>query len=309
MSGLLQRQVHSAVAIACLADGDAAGAREAAEAAERTGIVIPGVDDLHMFWMAQVALASGELAVARSRANIAVSASKRFWLTTALSTRARVRVAQREYEQAAADAYESLMIANQSGTHLATADTLECLARLASDAESQHAEAARLLGAAESTRQHLGLVHFKVFDDDHHALASALRNTMGDEDFDAAWSEGAALSTTEAIAYALRGRGERKRPSTGWGSLTRPSSTSSVWSTMGCPIRTSRLGCSSRRGPCSHISDTSTPSSELTLPRPARPRSRTSRPTKCAFGLMLSPMGAPNAGFLSATEVEGHRRG
>ena len=28
------------------------------------------------------------------------------------------------------------------------------------------------------------------------------------------------MSTEEAIAYAQRGRGERKRPSTGWGSLT-----------------------------------------------------------------------------------------
>ena len=43
---------------------------------------------------------------------------------------------------------------------------------------------------------------------------------MGDTDFEAAWAEGAALSTTEAIAYAQRGRGERKRPSSGWGSLT-----------------------------------------------------------------------------------------
>ena len=43
---------------------------------------------------------------------------------------------------------------------------------------------------------------------------------MGDNDFDAAWAEGAALSTEEAIAYAQRGRGERKRPSTGWESLT-----------------------------------------------------------------------------------------
>ena len=43
---------------------------------------------------------------------------------------------------------------------------------------------------------------------------------MGEEDFQAAWDEGAALSTTEAIAYAQRGRGERKRPSSGWGSLT-----------------------------------------------------------------------------------------
>jgi DNA-binding CsgD family transcriptional regulator len=43
---------------------------------------------------------------------------------------------------------------------------------------------------------------------------------MGDSDFDAAWAEGAALSTSEVIAYAQRGRGGRKRPSSGWGSLT-----------------------------------------------------------------------------------------
>jgi DNA-binding CsgD family transcriptional regulator len=43
---------------------------------------------------------------------------------------------------------------------------------------------------------------------------------LGDNDFDAAWSEGAALSTVEAIAYAQRGRGQRKRPSSGWASLT-----------------------------------------------------------------------------------------
>ena len=43
---------------------------------------------------------------------------------------------------------------------------------------------------------------------------------MGDKDFDAAWAEGAALSTEEAIAYAQRGRGARKRPASGWASLT-----------------------------------------------------------------------------------------
>jgi DNA-binding CsgD family transcriptional regulator len=48
----------------------------------------------------------------------------------------------------------------------------------------------------------------------------AHRNGMGNNDFQAAWDEGAALSTTEAIAYAQRGRGERKRPASGWASLT-----------------------------------------------------------------------------------------
>ena len=39
-------------------------------------------------------------------------------------------------------------------------------------------------------------------------------------DFDSAWAEGAALSSDEAIAYAQRGRGQRKRPASGWASLT-----------------------------------------------------------------------------------------
>jgi DNA-binding CsgD family transcriptional regulator len=43
---------------------------------------------------------------------------------------------------------------------------------------------------------------------------------VGDKDFDADWAEGAALSTDEAIAYAQRGRGERKRPASRWASLT-----------------------------------------------------------------------------------------
>jgi DNA-binding CsgD family transcriptional regulator len=43
---------------------------------------------------------------------------------------------------------------------------------------------------------------------------------LGEKDFDAVWAEGAALTTEEAIAYAQRGRGERKRPTTGWRSLT-----------------------------------------------------------------------------------------
>jgi len=43
---------------------------------------------------------------------------------------------------------------------------------------------------------------------------------VDDNDFDSDWAEGAALSTEEAIAYAQRGRGQRKRPPTGWASLT-----------------------------------------------------------------------------------------
>jgi DNA-binding CsgD family transcriptional regulator len=52
------------------------------------------------------------------------------------------------------------------------------------------------------------------------ASVAAVRDALGEHDFDAAWAEGAAMSTEEAIAYARRGRGQRKRPTSGWASLT-----------------------------------------------------------------------------------------
>jgi DNA-binding CsgD family transcriptional regulator len=63
-------------------------------------------------------------------------------------------------------------------------------------------------------------VRFKVHQAGYESSVAALRDAMEDQDFDAAWAEGAALSTEEAIAYAQRGRGERKRPNSGWASLT-----------------------------------------------------------------------------------------
>jgi DNA-binding CsgD family transcriptional regulator len=59
-----------------------------------------------------------------------------------------------------------------------------------------------------------------IWDPDYHRVETAVRSAIGDTDFDSAWAEGAALSTEAAIAYAQRGRGERKRPSSGWDSLT-----------------------------------------------------------------------------------------
>jgi DNA-binding CsgD family transcriptional regulator len=46
------------------------------------------------------------------------------------------------------------------------------------------------------------------------------QKALGEDGFDAAWAEGQALSLADALAYAVRARGERKRPSTGWESLT-----------------------------------------------------------------------------------------
>ena len=67
----------------------------------------------------------------------------------------------------------------------------------------------------------MGFVRFKVLDEGDEATIAAVREALGENDFDAAWAEGAALSIEEATAYAQRGRGERKRASSGWASLTR----------------------------------------------------------------------------------------
>jgi DNA-binding NarL/FixJ family response regulator len=69
-------------------------------------------------------------------------------------------------------------------------------------------------------RRRMGAVRFKIYDADYDTLVAALRHALEDNGFDSAWAEGAALSTEEAIAYAQRGRGERKRPASGWASLT-----------------------------------------------------------------------------------------
>jgi DNA-binding NarL/FixJ family response regulator len=66
----------------------------------------------------------------------------------------------------------------------------------------------------------MGSERFKIYNARYEAAVAALRDAMGDKEFDAACGEGAALSLKEAIAYAQRGRGERKRPTSGWASLT-----------------------------------------------------------------------------------------
>ena len=70
--------------------------------------------------------------------------------------------------------------------------------------------------------QYLGQlgVNAQVWRNDDDRLATDADVVAVANDFEAAWAEGAALSTDEAIAYAQRGRGERRRPSTGWASLT-----------------------------------------------------------------------------------------
>ena len=80
----------------------------------------------------------------------------------------------------------------------------------------EHQATARLLGAAHAMREHHGNVRYAIYQRDYEDAVHACRNALGENGFESAWAEGAALSVDEAMAYALRGRGARRRPSSGW---------------------------------------------------------------------------------------------
>ena len=115
--------------------------------------------------------------------------------------------------------HEALRLLIDGGGLLFVPDTLESLAGLAAMAESDE-EASRLFAAAEVQRERMGTVRFAVEQDGYEADVALARERLSDEDFERAWAEGRAMSLEEAVAYASRGRGERKRPSAGWASLT-----------------------------------------------------------------------------------------
>jgi predicted ATPase/class 3 adenylate cyclase/DNA-binding CsgD family transcriptional regulator len=219
VSEFMEGWAYAVVAITGLAAGDVAAATDASEAAWQRLSVQRDLAAINLNPMSEVALARGDLVAARRWADDAVSTMTGWHLATALTTRARVAIAQGEPAQAERDAYDALACAATTGSQLALPDIFECLAGLAGQAGT-HRQAAQHFGAADTLRQRTGAARYKIHDADYRASVAAVRNAMGQQDFDTAWTEGTALSAEEAITYAQRGRGERKRPTSGWESLT-----------------------------------------------------------------------------------------
>jgi predicted ATPase/class 3 adenylate cyclase/DNA-binding CsgD family transcriptional regulator len=95
---------------------------------------------------------------------------------------------------------------------------LEALAGIAVEQESA-AEAARLFGATAAIRSASGLVRRPADQAGFEQDVAGVRQQL-DETFAATWAEGESLTLDEAVAYASRTRGERRRPASGWASLT-----------------------------------------------------------------------------------------
>jgi predicted ATPase/class 3 adenylate cyclase/DNA-binding CsgD family transcriptional regulator len=116
--------------------------------------------------------------------------------------------------------HDALVAHHRAGFRREVVHTLEALAGLASE-QGSHVECARLAGAAQALRGEMGYVLRWPYEDRlREADLAAARAAIGDDAFEAAFADGATLDEEGAVAYAQRARGERKRPTTGWDSLT-----------------------------------------------------------------------------------------
>ena len=107
------------------------------------------------------------------------------------------------------------------GDQMAACDGIELLGVLAA-ARERFPDAARLLAAADAARQLLQYLA-PGFTADRAAAAAAAsqaRHVIGEDRFTHAWDEGQGLTLDDAVAFAARKGGGRKRPATGWASLT-----------------------------------------------------------------------------------------
>ncbi len=219
MGGLHDDTMHIVSALTALAAGDAAEAKAACESAIASTVPERALYTRALTPMTQALLGCGDLAAARRWADDTVAVTIGNYQMNALVARSHVAMAQGESDQAERDSHDALALAADTGAFLHVPEALEVLGRSASD-EDNHRHAARLFSAATAIRAATGVVRWPVYSIGYDDAVAATREVLGQKDFDAAWAEGAALPTVEAIAYAQRGRGERKRPASGWESLT-----------------------------------------------------------------------------------------
>ena len=182
LGGLKAAAAYHVLAVAALAAGDAATAQDATEAGRPLSSAVPQATGLQRVLSAEAALAGGDLVAARRWADDAVSTMTGAFLSDPLTTRARVAIAQGEPDQAERDAHDALARAAEVEAYLFIPDILECLGMTAGEAGS-HREAARLFGAAAALRERMGAVRFKVWDAGYEAAVAALRDAMGDNEF------------------------------------------------------------------------------------------------------------------------------
>jgi ATP/maltotriose-dependent transcriptional regulator MalT len=115
--------------------------------------------------------------------------------------------------------HEALAVRVEHGLRTFYVDSLDALAALAARGERAD-HAARVLAASDRSREDMGHPRRPLVEPAHAALVAELRSALGGEAFTEAWTAGARMTLDDAVAYARRTRGARRRPPGGWASLT-----------------------------------------------------------------------------------------
>jgi predicted ATPase/class 3 adenylate cyclase/DNA-binding CsgD family transcriptional regulator len=150
---------------------------------------------------------------------IAVTANNP-WLTGLVTYHmAQLATRQDAVERAEDLHHEALAIRHARGLRPGVAESLEALAGLAVRNQDV-TEAVRIFAAVERLRTELGVARWPADQTRYDEHVEAARTQLDEADFAAAWAEGQVLSIDEAVAYATRRRGRRRRPTSGWSSLT-----------------------------------------------------------------------------------------
>jgi ATP/maltotriose-dependent transcriptional regulator MalT len=219
MGGVHEDSVHAARACIAVMAGNAVESRDACEAAVRTAASqrVPFVKC--NLPMSEALVNLGDLVAARRWIDEVVSYAPNAYQMYAFMVRAVVAFAQGETDQSEVDAHTALTISTRTKSQFRVGLAFDCLGLVSAADESNHERATRLLAAAAGIRARTSEPRYVLVQECGVAVDN-LRKALGEAEFDAAWAEGMALSTEEAIAYAQRGRGERKRPTSGWNSLT-----------------------------------------------------------------------------------------
>ena len=209
------------------ARGDATAAvgalRRAADGGHRVGSVmfVPAI----LAALACMAAIGGDEAAAAAAVDEATAelGGRRQAITTATLRYAEGVMAWHRGELADAEhlAREATMQWHRGCDRMDACDGIELLGVLAA-ARERFPDAARLLAAADAGRRPLQYLApgFTANRDAAARAASHARRILGEDRFTQAWEQGQGLTLDDAVAYAARKGGGRKRPGTGWASLT-----------------------------------------------------------------------------------------
>jgi ATP/maltotriose-dependent transcriptional regulator MalT len=140
-------------------------------------------------------------------------------LADALEQQGHLAAAADDADRAIDLHHEALATRVARGLRTFFVDSLEALAALAARDEPTP-EAVRLLAASDRARASMTYPRHPARRRAHQATVAGLRAALGDRPFRHAWADGTRLTLDEAVAYVRRSRGARRRPATGWASLT-----------------------------------------------------------------------------------------